>query len=165
MSCSQANEESTLQKPSQQRQVNDVKTTLKRSTNDDSYIFETPLLKASYYGYISVVKEFIERDAVDVNLCDKDKCSPLFWAIHEGHALVVTELLQHSAIVNNCNDIGVTPLWMASQQGHVNIVKQLLHHSADVNICDREGQLPLHYARINGNLDVELLLLGKQGNQ
>ncbi|XP_063448517.1 ankyrin repeat, SAM and basic leucine zipper domain-containing protein 1-like [Mytilus trossulus] len=161
MSCSQTNGESTLQKPSQHMQANDLKTTLKRSTSDDSYIFETPLLEASYYGDIKVVKELLGRDAVDVNLCDKDKCSPLFWAIHEGHELVVTELLQHSAIVNISNDIGLTPLGMASQQGHVNIVKQLLQRSADVNKCDREGKLPLHFARINGHLEVELLLLGK----
>ncbi|VDI44602.1 Hypothetical predicted protein [Mytilus galloprovincialis] len=132
MNCSLTNGEPPLCKASQNGQVNVVKRLSHHSANVIRYNFISPLLKACYNGHVNVVKELLERDDVDINLCDNDKSSPLFGAILEGHENVVTEWLQNSATVDNRNDIGVTPTCIASQQGHVHIVKQLLQHSADV---------------------------------
>ena len=66
------------------------------------------------------------RVGADINLPDKEDCTPLFIASREGHVEVVKELVRAGAGPNKAANNGYTPLEVARYQGHSRIV-QLLH--------------------------------------
>jgi ankyrin repeat protein len=57
----------------------------------------------------------------------------LIGATSEGHADVVTILLEHGVGVNQTNREGCTPVVYASDYGHPATLKVLLEHGGDVN--------------------------------
>ncbi|XP_076105820.1 uncharacterized protein LOC143074156 [Mytilus galloprovincialis] len=81
-----------------------------------------PLQIACYNNMIEVVCVLLQCEDVDIDFCDDDGCSSLYWATsYNGHVNVVIELLQHSADVNKCDFRGKNPLNVAQEQGHIEI--------------------------------------------
>ncbi|VDI24403.1 Hypothetical predicted protein [Mytilus galloprovincialis] len=66
-------------------------------------------------GHTDIVKLLLERNP-NVDLCNKDGCSPLFWASAEGHTDVVKLLLERNPNVDLCNKDGCSPLFWASEE-------------------------------------------------
>jgi len=100
-------------------------------------------------------------------LCDNwNHCvfsSPLGWAAHEGHEVVVKSLLAHSSFdVNETDTYGQTPLSLAARRGFEGIVKLLLsREDVDVNLGDYVGFTPLSWAAVGGHERVVELLLAQ----
>jgi ankyrin repeat protein len=58
----------------------------------------TPLITASCYGHLDVVRELFMHNTVDVNAAGNDGNSPFIWACIRGQLIVVRELLNHGEI-------------------------------------------------------------------
>ncbi len=98
---------------------------------------DTPLLIASYRGYIEIVKLLLTAGAdANVNPGRKIHCfTALMAASENGHTEIVKLLLTAGADVNAADKTeGVSPLLMTSLYGYTEIVKLLLTAGADVNI-------------------------------
>lgn len=79
------------------------------------------------------VKNLIESGA-DVNLCDKDGKSALFYAILQCNTELVEILIENGAEINLCDKDGKTPLYYAISKNNKDIVKTLLDNKADIKI-------------------------------
>ncbi|CAC5406432.1 unnamed protein product [Mytilus coruscus] len=152
---------SALYIASQMGHVDVVRELLQHSPDVNKYSIDgvSPLSRASYLNRTEVVEVLLQCDAVDINLCDNNACSSLYWASQGGHIDIVKELLQHAADVNQCDNNGVSPLYTASEEGHVGVVNELLQHSAKTNHCDNDGTSPLFIASQEGHVEVVTSLL------
>ena len=74
--------------------------------------------------------------------------SSLHSAAMQGHADVVTALLEAGAIVDAVNKQGQTPLHVTAGQGHADVARALLAAGAIVEVVNKQGDTPLHYAGI-----------------
>ena len=104
----------------------------------------------------------------------KPSQTPLIWAAAEGHALVVSELIEAGADFHATLDSGFTPLLFAVRNGHTDVVRVLLEAGADLNKRTdphpdwrhrgygaklRPGASALHVAVENGNFELGAYLL------
>jgi len=108
-----------------------------------------------------VVRLFLSRDDVALNLQDEYGMTALMWASSKGHEAVVGLLLSHNDIVLNIQDKdGWTALFAASTLGHYAVVKLLLSHHLDVaiNAHARNGQTALIAASVKGHTAIVKLL-------
>jgi ankyrin repeat protein len=95
----------------------------------DNYSF-TPLMIASMYGDMDMVRFLIARGA-DVNLTTRDFYgTPLLLAASNGHLNVVKYLVENGADVNQKNELARTPLMEAVEYKHLDIVNFLKTHGA-----------------------------------
>ena len=117
---------------------------------------ETPLHKAVKSGNIQDVKALI-LNGVEINALDKFKRTPLYHAVFQNMATIVTILLQNGADPNV--SILTTPLHIAARFGFLEIVKIFIAKDAKIDAKDSHGFTPLHWAIMKGrNFVLETLL-------
>jgi hypothetical protein len=87
-----------------------------------------PLHQAASQGDVNAVKAQLQQGA---NINEWASGTALMFAAREGHADVVTLLVDKGADVNTGNQAGDTPLGLAAQHGHVAVVNILLDGAAD----------------------------------
>ena len=103
---------------------------------------------------------------MDVNIQDKDGCTPLHCCVREGNENICRLLLDHNTDINIQDKDGCTPLHWCAIGGNENLCRLLLEHNADVNIQDKYGSTPLHLsARRNRDCSEIIDLLVKYGVQ
>ncbi|CAM9999230.1 unnamed protein product [Ectocarpus fasciculatus] len=98
-------------------------------------------------GHIAIVKTLLAA-GVNVNLrpAYSDE-SALYSAFQEGHADIVTTLIQHGAIVDATDSRGCTALFKVGQKPNAALIDKLVAAGAAINgIVDNKGKTPLHYA-------------------
>ena len=126
----------------------------------------TPLIKASMYGHVDVVKLLLKAKAL-VDLYERRGRTALMLASHNGEADVIRVLLANGAKPENAgqvalregaNDDGRTSLMLAANAGHVDAVKLLLSAGAQVRDVNKAGRSALDLARSVGNMDIATLL-------
>ncbi|XP_063448238.1 uncharacterized protein LOC134727781 [Mytilus trossulus] len=93
---------------------------------------------ACYNNMMEVVHVLLQCHDVDVDLCDDDGCSSLYWASKNGHVNVVKELLKHSADVNKCDFRGKNSLNVAQEKGHIEIESLLKGKGLNQLLCQNE---------------------------
>ena len=115
----------------------------------------TPLMTASFHGYLEIVRELLAPGA-DIDAMDDQGYTSVYGASFRGHLDVVKELTSHGANVNMVsNESGKNALMMASENGSLEIVKDLLDHGADINAkATSEGWTPLIWAVQAGHVEV-----------
>ena len=104
----------------------------------------------------------------------KPSQTALIWAAAEGHAEVVSELIEAGADFEATLDSGFTPLLFAVRNGHIEVVRILLNAGANLNkridphsdwrhrgygAKLRPGATALHMAVENGNFELGAYLL------
>lgn len=96
---------------------------------------------------IDLFRELIKCD-VDINLANKDKFTPLMYAVIRYQERIVEELLMEGALLDldKVNHHGITALMLASRQGCLDIVRQLIEHGADTTLLNFKGQSALDLA-------------------
>jgi len=88
---------------------------------------DSPLIYASRYGYLEIVKYLIEECNASV-----EAGAPLIYASIYGHLGIVKYLIEEcNANVEAKNKYGNTPLIYASMYGHLGIVKYLIENGAN----------------------------------
>ncbi|CBY42731.1 unnamed protein product, partial [Oikopleura dioica] len=98
----------------------------------------TPLISASKFGNIEVVRELLEHGAKqkskDDEICEMGEWSAITWAAYRGHGKVLDALLEKPGTRGDPNfngldhgaSYGVTPLLWAAGRGHLEAVEVLL---------------------------------------
>ncbi|CAG2256072.1 unnamed protein product [Mytilus edulis] len=90
-----------------------------------------PLQIACYNNRIEVVRVLLQCDDVDIDLCDDDGCSSLYWATD----------------VNKCSNDGTPPLQIACYNNRIEVVRVLLQcDDVDIDLCDDDGCSSLYIA-------------------
>ncbi|VDI13854.1 Hypothetical predicted protein, partial [Mytilus galloprovincialis] len=100
----------------------------------------------------------LERNP-NVDLCDKDGCSPLYWASYKGHTDIVKLLLEKNPNVDLCDTKGVTPLIQSCLSSNTSIVQLLVKHKPDINSQADFGFNALLFSVQKENVEITKLLL------
>ena len=120
----------------------------------------TPLICACMNGYVSIVRQLLARDDVDVNAIGSG-WTPLTAACKFGQVEMVNLLLAKDGIDVNLG-IKTTPLTAAVDRGLVEVVESLLaRDDLDPNIVDHCGKHALGYAVSRWHNGVVRLLLNR----
>ena len=94
---------------------------------------ETPLMTAARTGTLASVRALLSR-GVSVDSKDERRGqTALMWAVAEGHAAVVQELIDAGADFRARLTSGFTPLLLAVREGRIDVARVLLKAGADVN--------------------------------
>jgi ankyrin repeat protein len=128
----------------------------------------TPMFLAAQENRLDVVKLLIAA-GVDVNTARAEGATPLHAAAHNGHAGVVSVLLETAGADMNAASTdgelsGITPLFLAAQNGHEDVVSVLIETpGVDPNAAPSDGKragvTPLFSAAQDNRLDVVKLLI------
>jgi ankyrin repeat protein len=139
---------------------------------------ETPLIAASRAGRLDAVKLLLEAGAA-VNAADtlQDQTA-LMWAAAEGHADIVSALLEGRADPNRGARVtaikkrehadhptgGLTALMFAVRNGHEEIARTLIQAGADVKAANGDGATATIIAIVNDRFDLAKELLDRGAN-
>ncbi|MBY4599551.1 ankyrin repeat domain-containing protein [Ottowia caeni] len=104
---------------------------------------ESPLMMASFKGYLDIAKRLIEKDA-DVN---KPGWAPLHYAATNGQLKLMELLLEQHAFIDAQSPNGTTPLMMAASYGSPEAVKLLIEAGADLRMRNQKGLSALDFAQ------------------
>ncbi|KAH7729375.1 sex-determining protein fem-1 [Aphelenchoides avenae] len=139
---------------------------LQRALNPTDGTHIPPIVIASRYGHVDVVRYLISKgaDASAVGTVSFDgetiHGAPALWAAAAGGHLEVVKLLVSQGIdINQPTNTNSTPLRGACYDGHLNIVKFLVDHGADIEIPNRHGHTALMIASYREKVDVVKYLL------
>jgi ankyrin repeat protein len=141
--------------------------------NDASTDGDTPLFFAARYNRLDVLKLLIAAGA-DVNkACVNDGCTPLHIAAQDGHAGVVSVLLETAGVDMNLAalmttdgefaGITYTPSFIAAWNNRLDVVTLLIAARSDVSMACVDGYTPLHIAAHKGYTGVVSVLLETAG--
>ncbi|KAG0290942.1 hypothetical protein BGZ98_003234, partial [Dissophora globulifera] len=100
----------------------------------------TPLIIASYNGFVSICRLLITVGQADVNQQDNTQKSALLLASYAGHVDVMSELIGHGATLNTLDQYGWSSLMLAAYAGKFDACKLLLAHGADPHIKTANGK-------------------------
>ncbi|KAG0257528.1 hypothetical protein BG011_003914 [Mortierella polycephala] len=100
----------------------------------------TPLIIASYNGFVSISRLLITIGHADVNQQDNTQKSALLLASYAGHVDIMIELIEHGANLNTLDQYGWSSLMLAAYAGRLDACKLLLAHGADPHIRTTNGK-------------------------
>lgn len=117
-------------------------------------------LSACQQGDLSLIRELIENNAVNVNDHLEDQVSGLHWAAINNKLLLCRYLVSKGAEVDAVGgDLNATPLHWACRYGLVYIADFLLQSGADPEKRDGQGFTALHLAVHSSNIMLVVYLL------
>ena len=120
----------------------------------------TPILLASFYNSLAVLKLLLLNDEATPNSRDRKWIrSPISWAVKEGHTEIVQALLNDDRTdVNLQEKSGDTALMIAVNSQPKMVTLLLCSGRADPRIANRQGWTPLSRAARDADGEVGLLL-------
>jgi uncharacterized protein len=98
-------------------------------------------------------------DKVDVNQRNADGSTPLQWAVYEGDAAKVRELIRAGADVSIANAYGASPVGLAAEVGDAAILRLLLDAGANADSPNADGMTALMLVARTGNVEAAKSLL------
>ncbi len=124
-------------------------------TNNAGY---TALHRASYHGYLKIVKYLLDAGA-NVNAKTMDGYTPLDSAVSNNHLQIVKLLISKGASFESIRRNKQQPIDIAERKGYAEIVKELLKMKGMYLEDRRQNGTPLFWASENNHLDIVLFLL------
>lgn len=115
-------------------------------------------------GYFNLVEYFIKDKKFSPFLehIDNNSNTGLHLATENGHASIVSLLLEHGADVTSKNEDNLTALDLSCRMGYFEISKNIINSSTYLYQDDKKiNELPLHTASYEGAYEVVKLLLLK----
>ena len=107
-----------------------------------------PLYYAAMLGFRDLAEHLIARHPEHVDARGGEQVTPMHIAALEGHANILSLLLDHGADIHGRGDADTTPLHRTSIYEKLEAGQFLLDHGADINARDDYGWTPLHWAVI-----------------
>jgi ankyrin repeat protein len=126
--------------------------------SDFCWYANTPLIKASAYGRIRVVKLLLEKGA-DVNKHNEGGETPLHYAARHGHVKVMEILLDHGADPTKKGTGCGTPMQWAGRGGQIGAIKVLMRYGVSINQRGSGDGTALHEAVKHDHPDAVRFLL------
>ncbi|XP_061229009.1 ankyrin repeat domain-containing protein 26-like [Neopsephotus bourkii] len=120
------------------------------------------LHRAAACGDLAQVRQGLKKHGVDER--DKAERTPLHLACANGHADVVTYLVENKCKLNLFDSDNRSPLMKAVQCQQEKCVAILLEHGADPDLADADGNTALHLAVLSPNTSVAGLLIEHNAN-
>ena len=102
----------------------------------------TALCLAIIVGSRNITEWLIEKKHVDINVQNKDGCSPLMYAASIGHTDLLQYLIVKGANIEDVSNDGYTALHWASYVGNTDSVKLLIKLGANTGATTKSGQTP-----------------------
>jgi ankyrin repeat protein len=93
---------------------------------------------------MGVLKALI-RNSANLDIMDKDECTPLCVAIRENNFECAKLLIESGADVNVGGGVYGSALHLAIVRTNLLITDMLIKRGAEVNVVDDEGNTPLHF--------------------
>lgn len=108
-----------------------------------------------------VMKSLVQQGA-NVDTCNSEKRTPIYWAINENDLETIQELIQRDAIINTQDYELETPLHWSVKKNNMPIIKYLLEHGGitGIELKNSYNHTALGIAVQQKNLKVQKLLLG-----
>ncbi|EAR94766.2 IQ calmodulin-binding motif protein (macronuclear) [Tetrahymena thermophila SB210] len=100
--------------------------------------------KSNNFAYIEKGK--FQFFTMDVNKCDENKNSPLYYAAFHGNIYFCQYLVELGADVNQVCQEGNTPFHMACQSNNKNLIMLFIQAGGNLDKTNVEGLTPLSYA-------------------
>ncbi|KAF9910216.1 hypothetical protein EC991_007143 [Linnemannia zychae] len=100
----------------------------------------TPLIIASYNGFLTICRLLISIGHANVNQQDNTKKSALLLASYAGHVDVMALLIEQGASLNTLDQYGWSSLMLAAYAGKLEACKLLLAQNADPHIKTANGK-------------------------
>jgi uncharacterized protein len=117
-----------------------------------------PFTVASAVGSVALLKLFVDKASVDVNLQMYNRTTALHHAALNGCSAAVAYLLEAGARVNHLDKNGASPLMKASFGGHLSVVEQLLQADAEVDLEDKDKNTAFLLAYLEGHFGAARVL-------
>ena len=105
---------------------------------------KTLLHHAASNGDLGVLRALIRSNS-NLNILDKDDCTPLCVAIRESQFEAAKMLIEAGADVNIGGGVYGSALHLAIVRTDLVLTDMMIKRGADVNIADSEGNTPLHF--------------------
>ena len=118
-----------------------------------------PLYYAAMLGFRDLAKHLIAKHPEYINAKGGSEVTPMHVAARQGHADVLSLLLDRGADVDVRGDSDVTPLYRASRFGKQEAGQVLLDCGADINAGGNECQTPLSGALFKGRFEFARVLI------
>ena len=130
-----------------------------RRMSGSSRVPVTGLYRAALAGQTETVRMLVAAGAEPDRSCGEEAATPLLVASQNGHADVVSILLEARAGLDLSRKDGVTPLLVASQNGHTEVVRVLTTAGAAVHLSRKDRATPLFMASWKGHTETVRILL------
>jgi ankyrin repeat protein len=87
---------------------------------------------ACHNNHIDVVLELlkVQNPKVDIDFCDSNECTSLFFACEKGYINIAIILLEHYADPHRCNKKGHSPFTVAQEKGFKEILDIIEQHNS-----------------------------------
>jgi ankyrin repeat protein/Cdc6-like AAA superfamily ATPase len=98
-------------------------------SRDNGY---SPLQIACHSNHIDVVVELlkVQNPKVDIDICDSNECTSLFFACEKGYTNIARILLKHHADPHRCSKKGHSPFTVAQEAGFKEILDIIEQHNS-----------------------------------
>ena len=116
---------------------------------------ETPILDASEYGHIDVVKALAPLIENPNSPPDMDGLTPISIAALTSELEVIRFLTPLTKTPNEATVAdGETPLHMLAYKGHLDVIKYFAPLTGNPNVHNKSGKTPIYCAALGGHLNV-----------
>ena len=139
-----------LEKGADIKSINDTKEDVKNLT-----FYGTPVIYASVYGYLDVVKCLVENGArLDIKTGVGN--SALNLAIEMGKFDVAKYLIESGALIDDEDHYGYTPLMYAVTKFQPDLVKFIVEHGANVNLKNKKDKTVMDILEVQEEIQKQL---------
>lgn len=108
-----------------------------------------------------MVKYFIEKYEVDVNIVDMDGTNAFVYALRNNNYEVAEELIEQGLNVNYIDNKGMTALMYCAEENMVEYAQLLINNNADISIKTEDGKNAKQIAEEMGSNEILELLGGE----
>eukprot|EP01040_Poterioochromonas_malhamensis_P005192 gene5192-5561_t len=102
-------------------------------------------------GYLSLLKEILDLEGIDVNVKDEFTCTSLIQASRGGHYHCIELLLSKGADLTIVDKDNLTPYIAAATGGHINCLELLEKKGADIHAVNQYTSNAITYACVGGH--------------
>lgn len=120
----------------------------------------SPLAEAT--AKLRVLENILQYKGVDLNFCNCDGRTSLFFAIKNPQTDSLRLLIDKGSFIDQKDNEGRTSLSIAAELGRFEHVKLLIESNADINAADSKGWTPLFWAVSRGQQETAKYLLSNQ---